>query len=135
MHLTSQLPAESPARDETLLRGCFRILFLYDVAEAFDMNKLRGCLGPNAEPVKQVFPRRTPEYIRFEQVPIIEPAQPITLATGDHVLCSVKCLLSPRAGPIPWTSNHTRANCCASISIGWRPQWSVLQPNGCTKTI
>ena len=90
MHLTSQLPAESPARDETLLRGCFRILFLYDVAEAFDMNKLRGCLGPNAEPVKQVFPRRTPEYIRFEQVPIIEPAQPITLATGDHVLCSVK---------------------------------------------
>ena len=40
--------------------------------------------------MKRVFPRRTPEYIRFEPAPIVEPAQPITLATGETVICSIK---------------------------------------------
>ena len=73
-----------------LLRGCFRILLLYDVAEAIDVDKLRDLLGTRGGPVRQVFPRRTPEYIRFESAPIVEPAQSITLATGEHVLCSIK---------------------------------------------
>ena len=73
-----------------LLRGCFRILFLYDVAEAIDVEKLRELLGTRGGPVKRVFPRRTPEYIRFETAPIVEPAQPITLATGENVICSIK---------------------------------------------
>lgn len=73
-----------------LLRGCFRILFLYDVAEAFSMEKLRELLGSRGGAVPRVFPRRTPEYVSFEQAPIVEPAQPLTLSTGECVLCSIK---------------------------------------------
>jgi hypothetical protein len=72
------------------LRGCFRILFLYDVAEAIDFEKLRDLLGPRGGSVRQVFPRKTPEYVRFEQAPIVEPPQPLDLSTGEHVLCSIK---------------------------------------------
>ena len=72
------------------LRGCFRVLFLYDVAEAIDVDKLRDLLGPRGGTVRRVFPRRTPEYVRFEQAPIVEPAQSIELATGERVLCSIK---------------------------------------------
>jgi hypothetical protein len=73
-----------------LLRGCFRILLLYDVAEALDLERLRELLGPRGGPVKRAFPRRTPEYVRFEHTPIVEPTEPIRLSTGEHVLCSIK---------------------------------------------
>lgn len=66
------------------------MLFLYDVAEAIDAEKLRDLLGPRGGTVRRAFPRRTPEYVRFEQPPIVEPAQTIELATGERVLCSIK---------------------------------------------
>lgn len=72
------------------LRGYFRILFLYDVAEAIDLDKLRDLLGPRGGTVRRVFPRRTPDYVRFEQAPIVEPAQSLELSSGEHVLCSIK---------------------------------------------
>ncbi len=73
-----------------ILRGCFRILLLYDVAEALDLDKLRELLGPRGGTVKRVFPRGTPEYVRFEHAPIVEPAQAIDLGTGERILCSIK---------------------------------------------
>jgi len=73
-----------------LLRGCFRILLLYDVAEAFDLDKLRELLGPRGGTTKRVFPRGTPEYVQFEHAPIVEPAQAVELGTGERVLCSIK---------------------------------------------
>jgi hypothetical protein len=72
------------------LRGCFRILFLYDVAEAIDLDKLRELLGPRGGTVRSVFPRKTPEYVRFEQAPVIEPPQPHELPSGERVLYSLK---------------------------------------------
>jgi hypothetical protein len=73
-----------------LLRGFFRILLLYDVAEALDLDKLRELLGPRGGTVRRVFPRGTPEYVRFEHAPIVEPAQAIQLDTAERVLCSIK---------------------------------------------
>jgi hypothetical protein len=73
-----------------LLRGCFRILLLFDVAEAFDQRKLRALMGPRAVPVRHVFPRRTPEYVRFEEAPILEPGEPLTLPSGDRVTFAIK---------------------------------------------
>ena len=72
------------------LRGNFRVLTLYDAAEAFDLEKLRELLGPRAGTARRVFPRGTPEYVRFEQAPIVEPAHPIELSPGERVLCSIK---------------------------------------------
>lgn len=72
------------------LRGSFRILFLYDVAEAIDLGKLRQLLGPRSGTVKETLPRRTPEYIRFEEPPVVEPSECFTVQTGECVTCSIK---------------------------------------------
>ena len=63
---------------------------MYDVAEAFDLDKLRGLIGPRGMPAQRPFPRRTPDYVRFEHVPIIEQADPVKLSTGEEIICSVK---------------------------------------------
>jgi hypothetical protein len=73
-----------------LLRGSLRILLFYDVAEALDLNKLRDLLGSRGTPTQPEFSRRTPEYVRFEQVPIVEPIQPLILAGGERLACSLK---------------------------------------------
>lgn len=83
--------ATSPVlRDTELLRGSFRILFFYDVAEAFDLEKLRQLLGERGEPVENIFPRRTPDYVRFEQAPVTERADSVTLKTQEHAVCSIR---------------------------------------------
>jgi hypothetical protein len=71
-------------------RGNFHIVLLYDVAESIDLEKLRGLVGPRAEAVKPVFPRGTPQYVRFERPPIVEPGEPITLGSGRQVNSSIK---------------------------------------------
>lgn len=73
-----------------LLRGNFRILLFYDVAESFDTVKLRELLGSRARPVQRAFPRRTPEYVSFEHPPVVELVGPITLKTGEQIDCSIK---------------------------------------------
>lgn len=72
------------------LRGFFRLLFLYDVAESIDLGKLRGLLGARGGSAKSAFPRRTPDYVRFEEAPIIEPAEFITVCPGVSAACRVK---------------------------------------------
>ena len=69
-----------------LLTGFFRVFLLYDVAEAFDLEKLRRLVGPRGVPAQRPFPRRTPEYVRFEQVPIVERAEPAgaVVPFADH---------------------------------------------------
>jgi hypothetical protein len=73
-----------------LLRGCIRFFLFYDVGEAFDLDKLRNLLGPRGGSTKPEFPRRTPEYVRFENPPIAEPSEPLTLRSGENVVCSIK---------------------------------------------
>jgi len=73
-----------------LLRGRFRIFLFYDVGEAFDLHKLRDFMGSRGGSTKTDFPRRTPDYVRFENPPIAEPSEAVTLRTGEHVICSIK---------------------------------------------
>lgn len=72
------------------LCGSIRIFFLYDVGEAFNLDKLRALVTPRGGPTHADFPRRTPEYVRFENPPIAEPSEPLTLRSGEKVTCSVK---------------------------------------------
>jgi hypothetical protein len=76
--------------DPQLLRGSFRILLLYDVAEAIDLAQVRKLLGPRCAPDTPTFTRRTPEYIRFAQAPVIEPRAPFVASTGEHLACWIK---------------------------------------------
>lgn len=73
-----------------ILRGTFRILLLYDVAEAIDLAALRQLLGVRAGPAKGALPRRTPDYVRFERPPIVEPIDCFTLTTGEQAACAIK---------------------------------------------
>jgi len=73
-----------------LLRGSFRNFVFYDVGEAFDLDKLRDLLGSRGATTQPAFPRRTPEYVRFEEPPIVEASEPVTLGSGAHVSCSVE---------------------------------------------
>ena len=62
----------------------------YDVGEAFDLDQLRSLVDPRGGPTPSDFPRRTPEYVRFENPPIVEPGEPLTLRSGDKIACSIK---------------------------------------------
>jgi hypothetical protein len=62
-----------------LLRGCFPNFVFYDVGEAFDLDKLRDLLGSRDASTQPAFPRRTPESVRFEEPPIVEASEPVTL--------------------------------------------------------
>jgi hypothetical protein len=72
------------------VRGNIRTFLFYDVGEAFDLEKLRGLVGAVAGPSKPDFPRRTPDNVRFENAPITGPSEPLTLHTGENVICSIK---------------------------------------------
>ena len=74
----------------SLLRGCFRILMLYDIAEAIDLAKVRELLGERAGSRASAFPRRTPEYVRFSHPPVVEAREPLTLQTGETFTCTIK---------------------------------------------
>lgn len=72
------------------LRGVFRLLFLYDVAESIDLGKLRILLGERGGSGEHAFPRRTPEYVRFEKAPITESGEPISVSGDCKAACSFK---------------------------------------------
>jgi hypothetical protein len=76
--------------DQSLLRGSFRLLFLYDVAEGIDLTKLRQILGIHEQTEGPAFPRRTPEHIRFAHPPVIQTCGPACLKTGETAACSIK---------------------------------------------
>lgn len=71
------------------LHGSIRIFLFYDVGEAFDLDKLRSLMDPRGGPTKPDFPRRTPEYVRFENPPIAEPCEPLTVS-GERVKAFIK---------------------------------------------
>jgi len=72
------------------ISGLFRILFLYDVAEAIDLERVRSLLGSRCRPSEQPFLRRTPQYVRLEHTPIVEPSEPLTIRADARATCSVK---------------------------------------------
>ena len=73
-----------------LLRGCLRLFVFYDVGEAFDLEKLRSLVDPRGGPAQADFSRRTPEYVRFENPPIVEPCEPLKLRKDETLGCSLK---------------------------------------------
>jgi hypothetical protein len=73
-----------------IVRGYFRILSFFDIGEAFDLDKLRLLLGPAASPYSPGFIHRTPEYAQAQNVPILEPIDPLTLPTGETLEATIK---------------------------------------------
>jgi hypothetical protein len=88
--LNQHTPKRSTAKELVRLSGRFRILFLYDVAEVIDLKMLRSLVGARGGPVERIFPRGTPEYVRLEETPIVEPAESLSIGRDITAACSVK---------------------------------------------
>lgn len=67
------------------MQGQFRILFLYDAAEAIRLDLLRSSLeSAGMNPPRNLAPP-IPQYLRFERPPLVEAIDPILLETGEHI--------------------------------------------------
>jgi len=73
-----------------VLRGSFRVLLLFDVAEQIDLPQLRKLIG-GAQPAREPsFRHPTPDYVKFERPPVVEYPAPLTLSSGEEFRCRVK---------------------------------------------
>lgn len=67
------------------MRGCFRNLFIYDVAEAIRLDVL-GALAPaSATSPAPHAPSTVPQHLRFERPPLAETLEATTLQSGERV--------------------------------------------------
>src|SRR5260370_41524633 len=55
------------------MRGSFRQLVLFDVADEIRLDKLRAALGIAQPEQSPAFSRPAPDYVRFERPPVLEP--------------------------------------------------------------
>lgn len=72
------------------LRGCFRAMHLFDVAEEIDPGRLRDALRIARTRREPSFSHRAPEYVRFERPPVSEPAAPFPLDSGELMQSTVR---------------------------------------------
>src|SRR5262249_12457608 len=56
-----------------------------DVAEAIHLEELRTILGASRAARSPSFAHPTPDYVRFEQPPVIDPLEPIELDGGERL--------------------------------------------------
>ncbi len=71
------------------MTGSLRILFLYDVGEAIALDEVRRILDVAAPGREPKFQQPVPEYVRFEQPPVSQAAEPVTLPGGRRLECRV----------------------------------------------
>jgi hypothetical protein len=64
------------------LTGSLWALGLYDVCEEIDLEALREILGVPARR-EPGFRHPSPEYVRFERPPVVQPIEPIALESGN----------------------------------------------------
>jgi hypothetical protein len=65
-----------------VLKGSLWVLFFYDVAEEIALADLRRILGTERPEREPSFRRPAPEYVRFQEPPVVETAAPLVLE-GD----------------------------------------------------
>jgi hypothetical protein len=86
--VASKLRGSVPAK--MIARGYFRILNIFDIAEAIDLEKLRTLLGPQAAPRSPGFVHLTPEYAQAQNPPLEESLEPLTLPSGEKLSGKIK---------------------------------------------
>ncbi len=72
------------------LRGWFRVLVLYDVAEEMRLDQLHALIGAEAVRPQPSFKHPAPEYVRFERPPVIETPVAVETKTGERFETQIK---------------------------------------------
>ena len=88
--VTGQIATANPASSTVRVRGLFRILNFFDIAEAIDLDQLRTLLGPEAAPRSHGFVHLTPEYAQAQTPPLLESVEPLQLASGEQLEGRIK---------------------------------------------
>ncbi|MFZ0314697.1 MAG: hypothetical protein WAL85_18465 [Candidatus Korobacteraceae bacterium] len=70
------------------LKGSVLGLILHDVCEEIRLEELRQILG--ARRVEPGFKHSTPDYVRFENPPVVEELEPVVLGSGEKLVPQVK---------------------------------------------
>lgn len=68
--------------------GCVFVLTLYDVCDEISLTDLPALIG--GKRVIPVFKHTTPEYVRFQRAPVIEPLDPLVLESGEQFTGSIQ---------------------------------------------
>lgn len=84
------LETQNIVKPEITVRGCFRILNSFDIAEAIDLGKLQGVLGPQAVASPQSFTHLTPEYAQAQTPPVLESLDSVVLPSGERLDARIK---------------------------------------------
>jgi hypothetical protein len=72
------------------VKGTFRILFLYDAAEAIRLDVLRPMLESSRVQPAAGMASPIPHHLRFERPPVVEPTEPVSLLTGERIAGTTK---------------------------------------------
>ena len=67
------------------MKGEFRILFLYEVAEAIRLDSLRSLLVPGGVQPSIGLTPPIPHYLHFERSPVVEAIHPMILKAGEQI--------------------------------------------------
>ena len=70
------------------LKGSVLGVILHDVCEEIKLEELRDILG--ARRTEPSFKHATPEYLRFENPPVVEMLDPILLGSGERIRRQIK---------------------------------------------
>jgi len=76
------------ASSSSTLKGSLLGIILHDVCEEIRLEELRSILDAKRTPT--VFKHATPEYVRFENPPVVETLDSILLSTGERIQPQVK---------------------------------------------
>ena len=70
------------------MKGSLLGIILHDVCEEIRLEQVRQIL--DAKRAEPSFKHATPEYVRFEQPPVVERLEPVLLSSGESVIPQVK---------------------------------------------
>ena len=70
------------------VRGSVLGVILHDVCEEIRLEPLRQILG--ARRVEPGFKHATPDYVRFENPPVVERLEPVKLPSGEKLVPQIK---------------------------------------------
>jgi hypothetical protein len=84
-------PGQSPsttAAQNKVLQGSVHVLIQFDVCEEIKLDSLRDIFGAKRQEAS--FKHPAPGYVKFQRTPLVEPAEPLVLDSGERLDVQIK---------------------------------------------
>jgi hypothetical protein len=83
----SQSPSTTTAQNK-VLQGSVHVLIQFDVCEEIKLDSLRDIFGAKRQEAS--FKHPAPGYVKFQRTPLVEPAEPLVLDSGERLDVQIK---------------------------------------------